>query len=152
MYFYDFLVFFLFAFVKLFFKIFTCVSNLFILFVLVTSSTLFEFLINVFSCLSYLFSSRSKVLIPSVLLIISVLIISFRLSFSSFISMSTLPGVISEISAGVQFPHAYFLFLLVKLYSWYDGRSEHLRWILPLHSLLQIIFILTHPLQMVLFQ
>ena len=129
MYFYVFLVFFLFAFVRLFCKIFTCVSNLFILFVLVASSTLFEFLINVFSCLRYLFPSRSKVLIPSVLLIISVLIISFRLSFSSFISMSALPGVISEISAGVQFPPAYFLFLLVKLYSWYDGRSEHLRWI-----------------------
>ena len=77
----------------------------------------FEFLIIVFSSLSFLFSSRSKVLISSIL---------FRLSFSSLISMSTLHCVISERSTGAQFAHVYFLFLFIKLYSWYDGRSEHL--------------------------
>ena len=94
--------FFLFASVRLFCKFFTCVSNSFILLVLFALLTLFEFLIIVFSSLSFWFSSRSRVLIP--------------LSFSSIISMSALSGVISETSAGVQFAHVYFLFFLIKLY------------------------------------
>ena len=103
---------FLFASVRLYCKFFTCVSNSFILFVLLALLTLFEFLIIVFSSLSFWFSFRRRVLIPSILI---------RLSFSLFISMSTLPGVISETSAGVQYGHVYFLFFLIKLY---EGRSE----------------------------